>query len=101
MMIRKIIFAIVFILSFSIAYAADPCRFEYPGKGVIDLTTLGRTDGQATYADRRPAKESGYSMLILLSNYFSTCSILEYSYNPCKPFSQGAVCQNVSACQSE
>jgi hypothetical protein len=80
MMIRKIIFAIVSILSFSIAYAADPCRFEYPGKGVIDLTTLGRTDGQATYADRRPAKESGYSMFILLSNYFSICSTMFFYF---------------------
>jgi hypothetical protein len=76
-------FTIAFILSLSAIFAADPCRFEYPEKGVIDLTSLGRTDGKPTYADRLPTTASAY----------------KYSYNPCKPFSEGNFCENVAACQ--
>ncbi len=43
----------------------DSCRFQHPSKGVIDLTTLGRTDGTAAYADRVASTSPGYSMLIL------------------------------------
>jgi hypothetical protein len=43
-----------------------PCRFEDPEKGVIDLTTLGRTDGNPAYTDRTPQQSSNYSMLFLL-----------------------------------
>jgi hypothetical protein len=39
----------------------DPCRFNYPSKGVIDLTSLARTDGLAAYQDIIPLVESGYS----------------------------------------
>ncbi len=42
-------FIIAFVLSFSIGFADDPCRFEYPGKCVIDLTTVGHTDGTAAF----------------------------------------------------
>jgi hypothetical protein len=34
--------------------------------------------------------------LIFINNYFL---FVEYSYNPCKPFSEGATCVNVAACQ--
>jgi hypothetical protein len=43
----------------------DSCRFEFPEKGVIDITTLGRTDGQAAFADRVPSGGTNYSMLNL------------------------------------
>ncbi|UJR12774.1 hypothetical protein I4U23_016948 [Adineta vaga] len=62
---------------------SDPCRFEYPGKGILDITTLGRTDGTAAYADRIPPRQPDY----------------KYSYNPCKPFSKGFYCTNVAVCQ--
>ncbi len=65
MMIRATIFTVVFTLSFAAIFADDPCRFEYPGKGVIDLTTLGRRDGKATYADRISSTGDGYSILTL------------------------------------
>ncbi len=82
----------------------DSCRFDYPGKGVIDITRLGRTDGQAAYADREPSGGSNYSMLnlFLIFIFIKLCLlIIEYSYNPCKPFTEGSVCQNVAACQGE
>ncbi len=44
----------------SLIIADNPCRFEYPGKGVVDLTTLGRRDGNAAYQDVVPS-ESFYS----------------------------------------
>jgi len=49
---------IAFILSFSIAIADDPCRFEFPGKGVIDITTLGHIDGTPAFAHRKPVNAS-------------------------------------------
>jgi hypothetical protein len=103
-MIRTTIFIGVLTLLFSTICMSDPCRFEYPGKGVIDITTLGRTDGTAAYEDRVPSKPSGYSMLILFVFYIRTRQcllIIEYSYNPCKPFSKGYYCTNVAVCQSE
>ncbi|CAF0927207.1 unnamed protein product [Rotaria sp. Silwood1] len=67
----------------SLVIADDPCRFEYPAKGVIDLTSLGRTDGKPAYPDKLPLTGSGY----------------KYSYNPCKPFNEGPSCNGVAACQ--
>ncbi len=104
MMIRTTIFIAVLTLLFSTICMSDPCRFEYPGKGVIDITTLGRTDGTAAYADRIPPRQPSYSMLILFLVYIRTrrcLLIIEYSYNPCKPFSKGYYCTNVAVCQSE
>ncbi len=43
----------------------NSCRFEYPGTGVIDLTTLGRGDGIAAYPDKIPQTGVNYSMLSL------------------------------------
>ena len=64
MMIRIIIFIVGSTLLLSTLCVSDPCRFEHPGKGVIDITTLGRTDGKAAYADKVPSAETNYSMLI-------------------------------------
>ena len=97
-------FIVVFILLISIATADDPCRFEYPGKGVIDITTLGHTDGSAAFADQFTKPPSNYSIKILfeISRFLKQLLFfLEYSYNPCKPFTSSFYCQNVAACQSE
>jgi len=104
MIIRTTIFIAVLTLLFSTICMSDPCRFEYPGKGVIDITTLGRTDGTAAYADRIPSGQPSYSMLILFLVYIRTrrcLLIIEYSYNPCKPFSEGFYCTNVAVCQGD
>ena len=71
MIIRTTIFNVVLILLFSTMCTSDPCRFEHTEKGVIDITTLGRTDGKAAYADRMPSTESKYSMLLLLFFLFT------------------------------
>lgn len=68
MIIQTTTFTVVFILLFSVVFAVDPCRFEDPERGVIDLTTLGRTDGKAAYADRDSYAPSGYRMLPLALN---------------------------------
>ena len=65
-MIQTRIFVVILILLYSTICKCDPCRFEYPGKGVIDITTLGRTDGTAAYADRVSPRQPDYSMLVLL-----------------------------------
>jgi hypothetical protein len=103
MMIRSIIFLVIFTISFSAIFADDPCRFVHP-KGVIDLTSLGRTDGKPAYPDQVPTAIPFYSMFILFQILKFTIQcliIIEYSYNPCKPFSEGDICQNVSVCQGE
>ena len=40
----------------------NPCRFEYPGKGVIDFSFIGRTDQKAAYTDERTRAASNFSM---------------------------------------
>jgi hypothetical protein len=61
-MVQTTTVTLVFILSLSTILADNPCRFESPEKGVIDLTTLGRTDGQAAYPYRFPLAASGYGI---------------------------------------
>ncbi len=100
---------IVFILSFSITVTGNPCRYEHAGKGVIDITTIGHSDGTPAFANQFQANVSnatGYSMLIVfdlksLELTYNHLFILEYSYNPCKPFSQTSACEHVAVCQSK
>jgi hypothetical protein len=42
----------------------DSCRFEYPGKGVIDFSFIGRTDEKATYTNEMTRTASTFSMFI-------------------------------------
>jgi len=58
-------FIVAFIFLFSIGVAADSCRFEYPGKGVIDLTTLGHTDGTPAFTYPIDTFTDGYSMSMI------------------------------------
>jgi hypothetical protein len=60
------VFIISFALSSSLIIADDPCRFISRSKGTINLTSLGRSDGKAAYADTIPATGLGYSTLILI-----------------------------------
>ena len=64
MMIRTTIFIAVLTLLFSTICMSDPCRFEYPGKGVIDLSFIGRTDEKAAYSDETTRAASNSSMFI-------------------------------------
>ena len=97
------IFIALSTLLFSTLCTSDPCRYEHAGKGVIDITTLGRTDGKAAYADKVPSSETNYSKWILaVYMLLRRCLfVLEYSYNPCKSFSEKPYCENVAACQSQ
>ncbi len=56
---------LVFIISFSTILGDDPCRFVSPEKGVIDLTSVGRTDGQAAYPYKFPIAGSRYGIFTL------------------------------------
>jgi hypothetical protein len=62
----SIIFIISVALSSSLTIADDPCRFVSRSKGIIDLTSLGRSDDKAAYPDAIPATGLGYSTLILI-----------------------------------
>lgn len=53
------------ILLSSAVHADDPCRYEVSGKGVIDLTSVGRSDGEPAYKNLAPLVESNYSRLFL------------------------------------
>jgi hypothetical protein len=59
------IFIITFAVLSPLIIAENSCRFEYPGKGIVDLTTLGRTDGNPKYRDVVPP-DAFYSTLTLL-----------------------------------
>lgn len=102
MMITQLtIFVVIFTILSSFIIAEDPCRFSHT-KGVIDISSLAREDGLPKYADQIPPTGSNYSMLMLffvLIFLIQYLLIVEYSYNPCKPFSEGASCRNVAACQ--
>ena len=52
----------VFALLSSLMAADDPCRFEDNAKGVIDLSSLGHTDGTAAFSEKNPPPPSDYSM---------------------------------------
>jgi hypothetical protein len=67
------IFLVVFAISSSFIIADDPCRFEST-KGVIDLTSLGRTNGTAAYPDVIPSAATNYSTLLL----FFSCLKISY-----------------------
>ncbi|CAF1660449.1 unnamed protein product, partial [Adineta ricciae] len=81
-MFRLKTFISLFVVLSALITAEDPCRFEHT-KGTIDLSSLGRIDGKPAYPDEYPPVGSNYL----------------YSYNPCKPFSEGATCNNVAVCQ--
>jgi hypothetical protein len=65
MITRFPIFTVVFALLSSFIIA-DPCRFEH-SRGIIDLTTVGRSDGNPAYLDKQPTTGSNWSTLILFS----------------------------------
>jgi hypothetical protein len=59
------IFTIICAVLSSFIIADDPCRFQDPLNGVIDLSSLAATDGRAAYPDTLPTNSSDYSTLIL------------------------------------
>jgi hypothetical protein len=58
-------FTITFAVLSSLVIADNPCQFDFPAKGIIDLSSLARTNGTAAYPDLIPTSPSGWSMLIL------------------------------------
>ncbi|CAF3816470.1 unnamed protein product [Adineta steineri] len=60
----------------------NPCIYKLNGKGVIDLTSVGRIDGTPGWKRITPEKTDGHV----------------YSYNPCHSFTETA-CIDVAGCQ--
>jgi len=81
-MIRFTVCVVILAILSPFITADDPCRFE-SSSGVIDLSSLSHKDGKAGFPDVVPQVGSNY----------------KYSYNPCKPFSEGTTCINVAVCQ--
>ena len=69
MTIRITIFTAIFAVLCSSILADDPCRYV-TDKGVIDLTSVGRTDGQPAYMNQPPPTSSGYRKLIVFCLVF-------------------------------
>lgn len=59
------IFIITFTIQSSLIICDNPCRYESE-KGIINLSSVGRTNEIATYIDIIPPTEHKYSMLILI-----------------------------------
>lgn len=66
MIIQAVILSIISSVLFSsVVFAVDPCRYEIPGKGVIDLSSVGRDDGKPAFENLAPLVQSNYSILNL------------------------------------
>lgn len=63
-MVRLIIYINILAIIFPLIIANDPCRFQ-TNNGVIDISTLARTDGKAAFPNKIPAEASNYSMYLL------------------------------------
>jgi hypothetical protein len=67
---RFVISLILFGLLLPLSISVDPCRFEL-NTSVIDLSSVGQTNGTAKYDNRKTSRQPGYSMftinLILIS----------------------------------
>jgi hypothetical protein len=63
-MLRLTICIIIFTILSSLVVADDPCRFEVKGKGVIDITSLGRKDGKAAFPDETPSITANYGVCL-------------------------------------
>ena len=63
-MVRLTTHLVIFALLSPLLVAGDACRFEDSAKGVIDLTSLGHTDGTAAFSEKDPPSPppSDYSM---------------------------------------
>lgn len=57
------VFTIIFTALLPLINADDPCRFEDPSRGVVDLTSIARTDGQPSYTDIMLTMGTIYRML--------------------------------------
>lgn len=64
-MIRLTTCIVILSIVSTLIVADDPCRFEISGKGVIDISSLGKGDGTPAYPDRIPSGGSNYSMYSL------------------------------------
>ena len=95
---------IIFTILSSSIHADDPCSFKDSTGRVIDLSSLANTDGKAKFADLIPTQSStDWSMYLLITlwllydDYFD----IEYSFNPCKSFTEGTLCVDVAVCQGD
>lgn len=57
------IFIIVFSILLPFSISGNPCRFESNGS-VIDLSSVGLTNGTAKYDNRKTQLQSSFSMFI-------------------------------------
>ncbi|CAF3933535.1 unnamed protein product [Rotaria sordida] len=56
------------ILIFNIIIADDPCKYETPNKGLIDLSSIGKMDGTPVWKDIPPDKTENYGNEKLCTN---------------------------------
>jgi len=64
---------VAFLLSFLFLFqllnksnGADPCIYEDRSRGIIDLTSVGRTDGTPQWKNQNPTQFDGHGKYILL-----------------------------------
>ncbi|CAF1588949.1 unnamed protein product [Rotaria sp. Silwood1] len=55
------------ILIFNVIIADDPCKYEIPNKGLIDLSSIGKMDGTPVWKDIPPDKTENYGNLVYTS----------------------------------
>lgn len=103
-MIRFAICIIIFAILSPLIIGDDPCKVTDTTKGTIDITSLSSTDGSARFKDLTPSQGgsnwSMYLLFLFLSLLYSDYFGIEYSFNPCKPFTEDT-CVDVAVCQGE
>ena len=99
----RVMLNIVFLAIMSpLILADDPCKYT-TSYGTIDISSLAGPSGSPRYKDVH-SPGSGWSMFFSGSHCrgLPLCHfIIEYSFNPCKSFSEGGHCRDASVCQSK
>jgi len=99
----RVVLNIVFLAIMSpLILADDPCKYT-TSYGTIDISSLSGTGGSPRYKDIH-SPGSGWSMFFSGSHCrgLPLCHfIIEYSFNPCKSFSEGGHCRDAAVCQSK
>lgn len=80
-MVRLILSIVILVAVSSLILADDPCKFT-TSQGTIDISSLANNDNTPKYKD---VQTSGFGF--------------KYSFNPCKPFTEGTACIDAAVCQ--
>lgn len=101
-MVRLILSIVILVAVSSLILADDPCKFT-TSQGTIDISSLANNDNTPKYKDVQTSG-FGFSKFFLILDWlhsFVSRFNIEYSFNPCKPFTEGTACIDAAVCQGK